>query len=125
MRLLLDTHAFLWWLTDDRRLGKIARAAVSSPASIVHVSAASIWEISIKASLGRLSLGKLDVVLAIHENGFQELPISASHAHAAGALPRLHDDPFDRMLVAQALVEDLKLITRDEELTAYGAESVW
>lgn len=125
MKLLLDTHAYLWWLTDDRRLGKTARAAVGSPSSVVHVSAASIWEIGIKVAVGRLRLGRLDVVEAIRESGFEELAVTARHAHAAAALRRHHDDPFDRMLVAQAQLEDLRLVTRDEALTAYGVEALW
>ena len=125
MRLLLDTHAYLWWLTDDRRLGKAARAAIGSPASIVHVSAASIWEIGIKAALGRLPIGQLDVVEAIAECGFDALPITPAHAQAAARLPRLHDDPFDRMLVAQSRVEDLRLVTRDAGLMTYGVEALW
>ena len=125
MRLLLDTHAYLWWLTDDRRLGKTARDAVSRPHSVVHISAASIWEIGIKVALGRLAVGSLDVVVAIRESAFEELAVTARHAHAAAALPRHHDDPFDRMLVAQAQIEDLTLVTRDEALTAYGVGTLW
>ena len=125
MRLLLDTHAYLWWLTDDRRLGKAARAAIGSPASVVHVSAATLWEIGIKVAVGRLRVGRLDVVEAIRENGFEELVVTARHAQSASALPRHHDDPFDRMLVAQAQLEDLKLVTRDEALSAYGVDTLW
>lgn len=125
MRLLLDTHAYLWWLTDDRRLGRTARAAIGSPPSVVHVSAASIWEIGIQAALGRLALGRLDVVEAIDESGFETLPITPAHALAAARLPRHHDDPFDRMLVAQARVEDLTLVTRDAALVAYGVRALW
>lgn len=120
MRLLLDTHAFLWWLTDDRRLGAKAREAIADPGSMVHVSAASCWEMAIKASLGRLSLGRSDLATEIPANGFVELPITARHALRAGGLPKHHEDPFDRMLVGQALLEELVLVTHDRALARYG-----
>ncbi len=120
MRLLLDTHAFLWWLADDPKLGREVREAISDPSAIVHVSAASLWEISVKASLGRLDVGGADLEAEIAAGDFVELPISARHALAAGALPRHHDDPFDRMLIAQAQAEGLRLVTPDRALAAYG-----
>ena len=125
MRLLLDSHAFLWWLMNDRRLGPAARTALSQAAAPIHVSAASIWEIGIKARLGRLDLGDRDMVAALEDEAFLELPVTARHAHAAALLPRHHDDPFDRMLVAQALLESLTLVTRDEALEAYGVATLW
>ncbi|HUG52719.1 MAG TPA: type II toxin-antitoxin system VapC family toxin [Vicinamibacteria bacterium] len=121
MRLLLDTHAFLWWVMDDRRLGVKARTAIADPSSVVHVSAASCWEMAIKAALGRLTLGDTDLEAEIPANGFVGLPITAGHAFRAGALPRHHADPFDRMLVAQALAEELVLVTHDPLLGRYGA----
>jgi PIN domain nuclease of toxin-antitoxin system len=120
VRLLLDTHALLWWLTDDRRLGKNARDVIADPASVVHVSAATCWEVAIKASLGRLTLGRTDLDAEIPANGFVELPITVRHALRAGGLPRHHEDPFDRMLVAQALLEELVFLTRDRALAKYG-----
>jgi PIN domain nuclease of toxin-antitoxin system len=120
VRLLLDTHALLWWLADDPKLGRAAREAIADPAALVHVSAASLWEIAIKANLGKLDLGDADLAAEIPANGFVELPIAARHALAAGALPRHHDDPFDRMLVAQAQLEDLVVVTRDSTFAAYG-----
>jgi PIN domain nuclease of toxin-antitoxin system len=120
VRLLLDTHAFLWWVLDDRRLGGKARTAIADPVAVVHVSAASCWEMAIKAALGRLALADVDIEAEIPANGFVELPITAGHAFRAGALPRHHADPFDRMLVAQALVEELVLVTHDPLLGRYG-----
>jgi PIN domain nuclease of toxin-antitoxin system len=122
MRLLLDTHAFLWWLTDDPRLSAATRDAIREPHAIVHVSAASIWEIAIKAKLGRLEVRDSDLVAEIEANGFAELAITARHAHSAGALPRHHDDPFDRMLIAQARIEDLIVITNDPKFRRYGVQ---
>ncbi len=120
MKLLLDTHAFLWWLSDDRRLPAAARDAIRDPHTIVHVSAASIWEIAIKAKLGRLAVRDGDLAAEIEANGFAELPITARHAQNAGALPRHHDDPFDRMLIAQARIEDLVVVTHDRQFSRYG-----
>jgi len=120
MRLLLDTHAFLWWLSNDRKLSTAARDAIREPHAIVHVSAASIWEIAIKAKLGRLDVRDSDLVAEIEANGFAELAITARHAQSAGALPRHHDDPFDRMLIAQAQTEDLVVVTHDPKFRRYG-----
>jgi PIN domain nuclease of toxin-antitoxin system len=122
MRLLLDTHAFLWWLSDDRKLSTAAREAIREPHAIVHVSAASIWEIAIKAKLGRLEVRDSDPVAEIEANGFAELAITTRHAHSAGALPRHHDDPFDRMLIAQAQMEDLIVITHDPRFRRYSVQ---
>lgn len=119
MRLLLDTHAFLWWLSDAPSLSTIAREAITEPASLVHVSAATVWEIAIKAHLGRLDAGGADMVQEIVANGFVELPMAARHAHTAGWLPRHHDDPFDRMLIAQAQTEALTIVTRDSAFQRY------
>ncbi len=119
MRLLLDSYAYLWWLADDARLSAAARAAIADSRSIVHVSAATDWELAIKAALGRIDTGGADLTDEIAANGFVELPLSARHAAKAGALPRHHDDPFDRMLIAQAQSEELTLITRDRAFRAY------
>lgn len=125
MRLLLDSHAFLWWLADDSRLKDVARREISDPESLVFVSAATIWELTIKAALGRLESGDTDLVEEIAENGFVELSITARHAEKAGRLPRHHDDPFDRMLVAQAMVEGLTCVTRDPEFSKYAVPTLW
>ncbi len=118
MRVLTDTHAYLWWLKDDPGLGDEAREVMANPETIVVVSAASIWEIAIKSSLGKLTVDG-DPLAEIRANGFEELPMTARHAQLAGALPRHHDDPFDRMLIAQAGLEDLTLISRDAAFAAY------
>lgn len=120
MKLLLDSHAFLWWLAEDPKLGKGAREAVADPSSTILVSAATVWELSIKAALGKLDLDGADLVEEIEANGFVELPMTARHSQAAAVLPRHHDDPFDRMLIAQAQVERLTIVTRDSAFRAYG-----
>lgn len=120
MKLLLDSHAFLWWLAEDPKLGKEAREAVADPSSTVLVSAATVWELSIKAALGKLDLDGADLVEEIEANGFVELPMTARHAQAAATLPRHHDDPFDRVLIAQARVEGLTIVTRDSAFDAYS-----
>ena len=119
MRLLLDTHALLWWTTDDERLKVPERDAIADEESIVWVSAASIWEISIKASLGRLELDSVNLARELERNNFLELPILWRHAEGAGSLPRHHDDPFDRMLIAQAQAEQLVLVTYDTAFRDY------
>ena len=120
MKLLLDSHAFLWWLTEDPKLKAEARQAVADPASVVYVSAATVWELSIKAALGKLDLDGADLAEEIEANDFVELPVTARHSLAAAALPRHHEDPFDRMLIAQAQIEDLTIVTRDPAFRAYG-----
>jgi PIN domain nuclease of toxin-antitoxin system len=125
VRLLLDSHTFLWWLVDDARLKDVARREIANPESLVFVSAATIWELTIKASLGRLESGDTDLVEEIGENGFVELSITARHADQAGRLPRHHDDPFDRMLIAQAMVEGLTCVTRDPEFPKYAVPTLW
>ncbi|GGL89500.1 type II toxin-antitoxin system VapC family toxin [Nakamurella endophytica] len=118
MRLLLDTHVVLWWLADDDRLGAGARAAIGSAGTAAAVSAASAWEMSIKAASGKLRLpAGLDSHLG--EQGFDELPVTVADGLAAGALPRHHDDPFDRMLIAQARRRDLTVVTADARFEDY------
>jgi PIN domain nuclease of toxin-antitoxin system len=118
VRLLLDTHALLWWLADEG-LNASAREAIADPANLVAVSAASAWEISIKKSLGKLSAPD-DLEQQVQEGGFVALPISLAHGVAAGLLPRHHEDPFDRMLIAQATAEGLTIVTRDKRFADYG-----
>lgn len=122
-RLLLDTHAFLWWLADDPRLGEKARALIADPANEVFVSAASGWEAAIKAALGKLELpGPLDA--AVEEEGFTHMPITFFHGEQAGSLPPHHRDPFDRMLVAQAQAEGLTVVTADPHIAVYGIRTL-
>lgn len=119
MRLLLDTRAYLWWLADDPKLSDRAREVVSSLSSVVHVSAASLWEIALKEALGRLEVDAGDLSEEIEANGFVELPVSARHGWLAGRLPKLHADPFVRLLVAQASAENLTLVSSDRKLEGY------
>lgn len=121
MNLLLDTHAFVWW--DN---GKLPKRVVSriQKAGEVYVSAATAWEIAIKSALGKISVtGTMAEALA--DYGFKELPISIAHAEEVARLPRAHRDPFDRMLVAQATVEDLVIVSRDDALREYMVRVVW
>ena len=118
MRLLLDTHALLWWLADEG-MSTQARDAVADPANLVVVSAASAWEISIKKALGKLAAPD-DLEHQVDAGGFSPLPISIAHAIAAGQLPRHHEDPFDRMLIAQAFAEGLTVVTHDKRFEDYG-----
>lgn len=120
MRLLLDTHVWLWWLGDDRRLGRPARQALGNPWNEVYVSAASAWEIAIKAALGKVRVGKADLEGEIAANGFLEIEVRTRHALRAGGLGPIHEDPFDRMLVAQAQVENLTVVTADPVFERYG-----
>ena len=127
MRLLLDTNAFLWWAEESRKLGRKAAALITSPASEIWVSAATIWEIANKAAIGRLRLRRLPSSLLPRElerNDFRPLAISVEHALAAAGLPRHHEDPFDRMLIAQAQIEDLKVMTADRRFESYDVELV-
>jgi PIN domain nuclease of toxin-antitoxin system len=117
VRFLLDTHPLLWWLADEG-LTDQARDAIADPANLVMVSAASAWEISIKKALGKLSAPD-DLDHQVDQSGFIPLPISIAHGMAAGQLPRHHDDPFDRMLIAQALAEGLTIVTHDKRFAGY------
>ena len=119
MKLLLDTHLFLWSVTSSRRLKPAARRLLES-ADEIFVSAASIWEIAIKTSLGKVVGDLVELAAAIEASGFAELPIRSSHAVGVAALPPHHADPFDRILVAQALAEPLRLVTADPVLSQYG-----
>ncbi|MGF6266765.1 PIN domain nuclease of toxin-antitoxin system [Paraburkholderia youngii] len=118
MRLLLDTRVFLWAVTDDRKLTKAARKLILD-ASEVFVSSASIWEASIKAGLGKLEVDVNLLVSEIEASGFLELPVRAVHAALVRDLPDIHKDPFDRLLVAQALSEPLRLLSSDGHLSKY------
>jgi PIN domain nuclease of toxin-antitoxin system len=127
MRLLLDTHALLWWVMDDERLPAGLDPLLNDPATEAFVSAASAWEIAIKARLGKLEPGPLGqgFAAAVERQGFLPLPITLEHAERAGALPPHHSDPFDRMLVAQAHAENLHLVSGDGVLDHYGVVRVW
>ena len=122
MRLLLDTHIALWALTDDARLSARARALIEDPANQVAVSAASVWEIAIKHSLGRgdMPVSGGAALNWFRQAGYDLLPVTPDHAAAVEALPDHHRDPFDRLLIAQATSEPMRLITRDPLVALYG-----
>jgi PIN domain nuclease of toxin-antitoxin system len=123
-RLLIDTHALLWWLSDDRALSARAREVIGDPGNEPVVSTASLWEIAIKRSLDKLTAPD-DLPERIVSGGFGWLPISAHHAWRVGELPMHHRDPFDRLLVAQAQIERLPVVTTDERFGAYSVEILW
>ncbi|MDE0675579.1 MAG: type II toxin-antitoxin system VapC family toxin [Acidimicrobiia bacterium] len=122
-RLLLDTHVVLWWLSDDQRLDEGARRLIANPANHAAVSAASVWEMAIKSSIGKLSAPD-GVEKAILACGFAPLAITIEHAARVGELPLHHRDPFDRMLIAQAQLEGLELLTADGRLGEYSVRVV-
>jgi PIN domain nuclease of toxin-antitoxin system len=119
MRLLLDTHIFLWTVTGDARLKPTSRKFISR-ADAVYVSAASIWEIAIKARLGKIEADAQALAGAIENSGLIELTVSAEHAAAVARLPLHHTDPFDRLLLAQSFTVPLRFLTADRALAAYG-----
>ena len=128
MALLLDTHAFLWWVEDDQRLSRRARTAISRPDGTCYVSVASWWEMAVKISLGRLKVAaSLDRFMAeqMGANGFHPLPLQLPHVARVAVLPFHHRDPFDRMLAAQALVEGLSLVSSDPVFRGYGVKRIW
>lgn len=119
MRLLLDTHALIWWLEDHATLSTAAREAIADGENEVRVSAASVWELAIKEAAGKIRLPG-SMVRILEDSGFLVLAITAEHAIAAGALPVHHRDPFDRMLIAQAALEVMTIVTRDADFERYG-----
>ena len=121
MKLLLDTHVLLWWMNDDRALSKDARTLIQSNDNVIYVSAATVWEIRIKQKLGKLRL-PASFEEALRSEGFEDLPIRATHAHRVANLPDIHQDPFDRILLAQALEDQLVFVTHDKALAKYPAE---
>jgi PIN domain nuclease of toxin-antitoxin system len=128
VRLLLDTHAFLWWLAGHSSLPKRIRTEIDRSGSDVFVSAASAWEIATKHRLGKLPEAELvatDIMLYIDSQQFTPLAVSVAHGQIAGALPGHHRDPFDRMLVAQAMVEDLVLVSNEKAFESYGVKRLW
>lgn len=128
MRLLLDTHALLWWLDGDAALSRTARGAIADEANDIFLSAASAWEIATKHRLGKLpgaAAVAADIAACIADQGFQELSITLDHGRQAGTLPGPHRDPFDRMLIAQAMIEDMVLVSNEVVFDAYGARRLW
>jgi PIN domain nuclease of toxin-antitoxin system len=128
MKFLLDTHVFLWWVIADPRLSRKARGVIADGGNTLYLSAASGWEIAIKAGLGRLQVAdELErfVPEQMALNGIEGLPVVLAHALRVGALPLHHRDPFDRLLVAQAELEGLVVLTGDPQIAAYGVQTVW
>ncbi|NBX30540.1 type II toxin-antitoxin system VapC family toxin [bacterium] len=128
MKLLLDTHAFLWWVTDDEALSGAARTAIADESNIIFVSAATAWEIATKVRLGKLdqAAGACDrFTELIAADGFSLMPIEACHALKAGSYRVPHRDPFDRMLAAQSAIEGIQLLTRDPAFKQFGTDVYW
>lgn len=118
MRLLLDTHVVLWWLDDPTRISEAAKEAIRAPENAAYVSAATVWEIIIKQALGKLEAPS-DLAPALRDCQFSPLPVTFEHAIAVRNLPLHHRDPFDRMLIAQATVDGLTIVTRDSDILRY------
>ena len=126
MNLLLDTHAAIWWLDDSNRLGSKARKALVEPKNTAWISAVSVWEISIKMSLGKLELREEPEIgiISMLDQGFRPLPIVLRHAFALRHLPLHHNDPFDRLLIAQAQSEEFSLLSADPWMLAYDVRTI-
>lgn len=123
MRILLDTHVLLWWLADEPELSEAGREVIAAPENLIAFSAASIWEIRIKQAIGKLALpANFTDVLA--RQPFEPLAVTVVHAHALQELPLLHRDPFDRLLIAQARVEGMTILTRDNAFTQYDVSTL-
>jgi PIN domain nuclease of toxin-antitoxin system len=128
LRALLDTHAFLWWLTDDPQLPRNVRDIIADEKNELYFSAAGCWEIAIKARLGKITLpDKPDVFISdqLSLNGIRSLPVQSSHALHVFSLPPLHRDPFDRMIVSQAQLENMPVITSDPLIALYQVKLIW
>jgi PIN domain nuclease of toxin-antitoxin system len=128
MRLLLDTHALIWWLIGAPSLSEPARLAIDDPENDVFVSAVSIWEIATKHRLGKLPIAShimQDLSAVVAEQDFIPLPITLRHGQSAGSLPGHHRDPFDRMLIAQAMLETLVLVSNEQSFDPYGVARLW
>lgn len=124
MRILLDTHVLLWWLTDDSALGAKAKVQIAEPDNAIMVSAASLWEIAIKQGLGKIEADVAEIEKEIAGQAMVRLGIEADHVVELTALPDHHRDPFDRMLIAQARAEDLHLMTADLNIAVYSVDRI-
>ncbi|MCY4661589.1 MAG: type II toxin-antitoxin system VapC family toxin [Acidobacteria bacterium] len=128
MRVLLDTHAFVWWVADSRRLSETASGTIRNEGNDILVSAASAWEVATKHRLGKFPEADAlasDIRAAIARQGFEELPVSVGDAERAGRLTGPHRDPFDRMLIAQALARDLAIVSNERVFDLYGVNRLW
>jgi PIN domain nuclease of toxin-antitoxin system len=119
VRLLLDTHVFVWWDDENPALSRELQEAIADPGNNIYVSAVSVWEIAIKRARGKIAFTG-GIAAAVLRNGFRTLPIAPDHAERAGSLPSHHRDPFDRMLIAQTVLESMALGTQDEMMRPYG-----
>lgn len=128
MRVLLDTHAFIWWVTDNDQLSSTAKNVIADPGNILFLSSASAWEIVIKVRLGKLDLPEPPetyIPSRLIMNRFESLSIQMSHALQVVNLPALHQDPFDRILIAQSQVEEMPIITVDNKIIQYSVDVIW
>lgn len=128
MKVLLDTHTFLWWINDDPRVSKEARQIIENGKNTLYLSAASGWEIAIKSRLGKLTIPseiKTFFIEQLTVNAILPLPVMMHHALHVYTLPDLHRDPFDRLIIAQAQLEDLPVLTADPQIAAYRVEVMW
>lgn len=128
MKFLLDTHTFLWWITDSEHLSQTAQDMISDSSNELFWSAASSWEVAIKYNLGRLRLPEapgLFIPTELARNRIESLPIIDEHSFRAGQLPIHHRDPFDRMLIAQAQIEEMKIISNDHQIGLYDVNVTW
>jgi PIN domain nuclease of toxin-antitoxin system len=123
VRILLDTHVLLWWLADDPELGEPGREVIATPENLIAFSAASIWEIRIKQAVGKLDL-PADFADVLARQPLEPLAVTVAHAHALHGLPLLHRDPFDHLLIAQARVEGMTILTRDNVITQYDVSTL-
>jgi PIN domain nuclease of toxin-antitoxin system len=128
MRHLIDTHAIIWYVDQDHLLSGTAHAAITDPANEILLSAAAVWEIAIKVGLGKLNLSlpyRQWMAKAIADLGLSLLPITVEYADVQAGLPKHHGDPFDRLMIAQAIVEGVSIISSDPQLDAYGVMRIW
>jgi PIN domain nuclease of toxin-antitoxin system len=124
VRLLLDTHALLWWLADDQHLGSKARKLIEDPANDIFVSVASLWEITVKVRVGKLEADTEEISGAAIRDGFDLLGIEIPHLQTLAGLPLHHRDPFDHLLIAQAITEDATFVSQDRNASSYGVRLV-
>ena len=124
MRLLLDTHALLWWLSDDAQLGKPVRDLIADPANDVLVSVVSLWEIQVKVRVGKLTADMHEILKEIEAQAFDLLQISGAHILQLGSLPMHHKDPFDHLLIAQAIVEEAIFVSEDRRIPDYAVQAI-
>ena len=124
MKLLLDTHALLWWLADDDQLGGAAREVVADPANDILISVVSLWEIAVKVRIGKLQADIEEIISAVQREGFTMLDIGMAHLVALAGLPMHHRDPFDHLLIAQAMTEDAMFMSEDRNAARYPVRTV-